>query len=54
MVVVCGKALGWVGKIFIDIFEVGMGNRVRFWLDCWCGDQSLKEAFLVLYDIATD
>ena len=31
-----------------------MGNRVWFWLDCWCGDQSLKEAFLVLYDIATD
>ena len=29
-----------------------MGNSVIFWHDCWCGDQSLKVAFLVLYENA--
>lgn len=35
-------------------YEVGMGNRVRFQLDCRYGDQSLKVAFPALYEIATD
>ena len=35
-------------------YEVGTGNRVRFQLDYWYGDQSLKEAFPVLYEFATD
>ena len=46
--------MGWEDFHRYIQYEVGMGNRVWFWLDCWCGDQSLKEAFLVLYDIATD
>ena len=29
-----------------------MGNSVIFWHDCWCGDQSLKVAFPVLYENA--
>jgi hypothetical protein len=32
-------------------FEVGEGFNVRFWYDLWCGDMTLKDAFLVLYDI---
>lgn len=46
--------MGWEDFHGYIRYEVGMGNRVWFWLDCWCGDQSLKEAFLVLYDIAMD
>ena len=30
-------------------YEVGDGSRVKFWHDRWCGDKSLKEAFLVLF-----
>ena len=30
-------------------YEVGDGSRVKFWLDSWCGDKSLKEAFPMLF-----
>jgi hypothetical protein len=33
---------------------LGNGSRIRFWDDVWCGEVSLKEAFLVLYDITLD
>ena len=26
-------------------FQVGNGQRVRFWMDKWCGDESLCESF---------
>ena len=26
-------------------FVVGNGRRVRFWLDRWCGDEQLRDAF---------
>jgi hypothetical protein len=29
-------------------FWVGHGNRVRFWLDHWCGDRTLKEEYPAL------
>lgn len=35
-------------------YEVGMGNWVLFSLGCQCGDQPVKEAFLVLYENATN
>ena len=35
-------------------FVVGIGNRVRFWQDGWCEDQTFQLAFLRLYGIATD
>ena len=31
-------------------FKVGIENRIHFWHDLWCGDQSLKEAFPLLYE----
>jgi hypothetical protein len=33
-------------------FEVGMGLKVRFWQDIWCGEQLLKHAFPSLFSIA--
>ena len=33
-------------------FEVGMGDRVRFWTDQWCGDLHLHLSFPVVYGIA--
>lgn len=29
---------------------VGDGKRVRFWRDHWCGNHSLKNLYLALYD----
>ena len=31
-------------------FEVRVGNRVKFWIDQWCGDLPLHLAFSVLYN----
>ena len=33
-------------------FTVGLGNKVKFWKDKWCGDSSLRESFPKLYSIA--
>jgi hypothetical protein len=27
-------------------FDTGIGSKIRFWEDVWCGDMSLKDAFL--------
>ena len=35
-------------------FEVGVGDRVKFWIDWWCGDLPLHLSFLVMYGIATN
>ena len=35
-------------------FKVGLGNRVKFWIDRWCGDLPLHLAFPVLYNFATN
>jgi hypothetical protein len=32
-------------------FEVGDRDKVRFWHDVWCGNQTLKATFLVLFNI---
>ncbi|KAG5631293.1 hypothetical protein H5410_003010 [Solanum commersonii] len=33
-------------------FEAGNGNYIRFWLDKWTGDYTLKEAFPNIFNIA--
>ncbi|XP_050277959.1 uncharacterized protein LOC126719454 [Quercus robur] len=35
-------------------FEVGVGDRVKFWTDWWCGDLGLHLSFLVVYGITTN
>ena len=46
--------MGWDVFIKNIRFKVGVGNRVKFWIDRWCGDLSLHLAFLVLYNIAAN
>ena len=43
---------GWPTFSKFILFYVGVGNRVKFWLDLWHGDSTLKEAFLELYGIS--
>jgi hypothetical protein len=35
-------------------FILGYGSRIRFWHDVWCAEMTLKEAFPVLYGVASD
>jgi hypothetical protein len=44
---------GGVFSKFIT-FGAGDGSHIRFWHDNWCGDQSLKEAFHELFQIASN
>lgn len=45
---------GWAKFSTFITFEVGDGTKVKFWLDAWCGDMSLKETFPKLYCIASN
>ena len=45
---------GWEVFSHFAQFKVWMGYQLKFWYDCCCGDQSLKEAYPILYDIAID
>ena len=35
-------------------FEVGVGEKVKFWTDRWCGDSPLQLTFLVVFGIASN
>ena len=35
-------------------FEVGVGDKVKFWTDWWCGDSPLQLTFLVVFGIASN
>ena len=48
-----GICMGWEDFSKNTHFVVGVGSRVKFWQDVWCGDQPLQLAFLRLYGIAT-
>ncbi|XP_075665690.1 uncharacterized protein LOC142635420 [Castanea sativa] len=43
---------GWLNFSKFLRYDVGDGTRVTFWVDVWCGDSPLKEAFLDLYNIS--
>ena len=44
---------GWEAFKDKTRFQVGLGNRVKFWKDRWCGDLSLRDEFLGLYAITS-
>jgi hypothetical protein len=33
-------------------FVMGCGSRIRFWLDIWCGEDTLSKVFPLLFRIA--
>ena len=33
-------------------YQVGNGQRVRFWLDKWCGDEPLSVSFSSLFTLS--
>ena len=33
-------------------FDLGVGSKINFWEDVWCGESSLKDTFLGLFSIA--
>ena len=35
-------------------FEVGVGDKVKFWTNQWCGDSSLQLTFLAMFGIASN
>ena len=44
----------WGGSFLRAILDdPGMGSKVRFWDDVWCGDRPLKVAFSGLFNIAS-
>jgi hypothetical protein len=63
VVLQCGAQVLWGGGVEIQLkgigdfsrfvrYEVGDGLKIHYGYDIWCGDQTLMEAFLVLYGIA--
>ena len=46
--------MGWEVFSKNDQFEVGVGDRVKFWTDKWCGDLPLHLAFPILYNFAAN
>ena len=49
----CVKKLGKIGGIPFDNakFQIGDGNRVRFWKDLWCGEEALCRSFPTLFSL---
>ena len=45
---------GWVDFVAYVDFEVGIGDRIHFWIDRWCGKHPLKDVFLDLYACASN
>jgi hypothetical protein len=49
-----GISLGW--DVFLERieFSVGGGDRIRLWLDKWCGNSPLKDLFPMMFLCSTD
>uniref|UniRef100_A0A2N9IL89 Reverse transcriptase zinc-binding domain-containing protein n=1 Tax=Fagus sylvatica TaxID=28930 RepID=A0A2N9IL89_FAGSY len=48
-----GIMLGWDEYFWNIEFVVGLGTRIRFWQDKWCGDMALMDRFPTLYACST-
>lgn len=46
-----GIRKGWEPFKRCISFEVGSGEKVRFWKDAWCGDTKLRRVFPNLFNI---
>jgi hypothetical protein len=55
---VCGlwKSISLVWEAFMEQIEFvgGVGNRIRFWYDRWCGVTPLKDLFPLLFTCSTN
>ncbi|RVW98186.1 hypothetical protein CK203_031913 [Vitis vinifera] len=47
------KQKGWEAIKDKTSLQIGLGNRVKFWKNKWCGDLSLRDSFANLYSIAS-
>ena len=45
---------GWENFRSHSRFTVGNGIRVKFWKDLWCENQSLEEAFPILFNLSVN
>ncbi|RVW16810.1 putative ribonuclease H protein [Vitis vinifera] len=45
---------GWENFRSHSRFIIGDGTRVKFWKDLWCGNQSLEEAFPILFILSVN
>ncbi|RVW67639.1 putative ribonuclease H protein [Vitis vinifera] len=45
---------GWENFRSHSRFIIGDGTRVKFWKDLWCGNQSLEEAFPILFNLSVN
>ena len=45
---------GWEDFSTHILYDVGQGNRVRFWHDGWCGSRPLKAMFPLLFECSRD
>ena len=43
----CRTEFDWDGRVFLKnvSFQVRRGDKVKFWRDRWCGDETLDRAF---------
>ena len=46
--------MGWEDFSKNICFEVGLGDRVKFWTDQWCEDSPLQLTFPSVYGIASN
>ena len=52
----CGEVFECVGRNLAKVFGLrqGVGDRIKLWIDQWCGDSPLQLTFLSVYGIASN